>query len=92
MFIRTQNIYSLNNPINLAILLILVQIINKNFIPPYNLGVTYGKKGKVDKAIENYDKTIELNPNYAVAYSNRGNVYTNRTYAFPLKVPLIRGI
>ena len=34
MFIRTQNIYSLNNPVHLAILLILVQTINKNFTHP----------------------------------------------------------
>ena len=34
MFIRTQNIYSLNNPVHLAILLILVQTINKNFTQP----------------------------------------------------------
>ena len=47
MFICTQNIYSLNNPVHLAILLILVQTINKNFTHPYNLGVTYGKKSKV---------------------------------------------
>ena len=29
------NIYSLNNPVHLAILLILVQTINKNFTHPY---------------------------------------------------------
>jgi hypothetical protein len=34
MFIRPQNIYSLNNPVHLAILLILVQTINKNFTHP----------------------------------------------------------
>ena len=35
MFIRTQNIQSLNNPVHLAILLILVQTINKNFTHPF---------------------------------------------------------
>ena len=35
MFIRTQNIQSLNNPVHLAILVILVQTINKNFTHPF---------------------------------------------------------
>ena len=37
MFIRTQNIYSLNNPVYLAILLIVVQTINKNFTYPQDI-------------------------------------------------------
>ena len=35
-------------------------------------GLTYQNTGKYDKAIEQYDKSIELNPNYANAYNNRG--------------------
>ena len=35
MFIRPQNIQGLNNPVHLAILLILVQTINKNFTHPF---------------------------------------------------------
>lgn len=30
------------------------------------------KQGGYDEAIENYDEAIDLNPNYAVAYNNRG--------------------
>ena len=35
-------------------------------------GLTYQYTDKYDKAIEQYDKSIELNPNYAEAYNNRG--------------------
>ena len=37
MFIRTQNIQGLNNPVHLAILVILVQTINKNFNTPFSV-------------------------------------------------------
>jgi tetratricopeptide (TPR) repeat protein len=29
-----------------------------------------------ERAIEDYNKTIELDPNYAEAYNNRGNAYS----------------
>ena len=35
-------------------------------------GFAHGKLGKLEEAILNYDKAIELKPNYAVAYNNRG--------------------
>ena len=41
----------------------------------YNRGIAYGDKGEYDKAIEDYSKAIELNPEYAEAYNNRGNAY-----------------
>ncbi len=31
-----------------------------------------------DKAIADYNKTIELKPDYAFAYNNRGNVYDDK--------------
>jgi len=34
-----------------------------------------GKAGECEKAIECFDKAIELDPNYAEAYNNRGLVY-----------------
>ncbi len=41
----------------------------------YNLGLAYSAKGKSDRAIKEYDKSIELYPKYADAYNNRGNLY-----------------
>jgi tetratricopeptide (TPR) repeat protein len=47
--------------------------------PPQNLvaaftyrGNAYFGKGQYDRAIEDYDQAIRLNPNYAEAYNNRG--------------------
>jgi len=33
------------------------------------------KKNEPDKAMEDYNKVIELNPSYGVAYSSRGDIY-----------------
>jgi tetratricopeptide (TPR) repeat protein len=35
----------------------------------------YFKKGKIDLAISDYTRAIELNPNYYFARNNRGNIY-----------------
>ena len=40
-----------------------------------NLGATYSVQGQLDKALQYYNKAIELNPRYAPAYSNRGDAY-----------------
>ena len=38
-------------------------------------GLIYNEKGQWDKAIAEYNKAIELNPEYADAYNNRGLAY-----------------
>ncbi len=40
-----------------------------------NRGNSYGDLGQHERAIEDYDKAIEINPEYAAAYYNRGNSY-----------------
>jgi Tfp pilus assembly protein PilF len=40
-----------------------------------NLGSVYQKMGRFDKAIENYDKAITLDPNDYLAYINRGAIF-----------------
>lgn len=39
----------------------------------YNRGLDYHNSGEYDKAIDNYDKAIELYPNLAYSYYNRGH-------------------
>ena len=41
----------------------------------YNRGIEYENRGVLDKALIDYDKAIELKPDYAKAYNNRGNIY-----------------
>ena len=40
-----------------------------------NRGIDYRKEGKLDLAIKDFDKAIELNPDFAEAYNNRGVAY-----------------
>lgn len=44
----------------------------------YNRGVAYGEKGEIDLAIEDYNKTIQLNSNFADVYNNRGYAYREK--------------
>ncbi|MBD3379674.1 MAG: tetratricopeptide repeat protein [Candidatus Omnitrophica bacterium] len=43
-----------------------------------NLGNTYYENKDLDKAIENYEKAIEINKNYAVAYGNIASAHLHR--------------
>ncbi|MEA3489744.1 MAG: tetratricopeptide repeat protein [Candidatus Omnitrophota bacterium] len=43
-----------------------------------NLGNTYYEGGQIDKAIEQYRKSIDINKNYAVAYGNIGSAYLHK--------------
>lgn len=44
----------------------------------YNSGLAHSEKGKLDLAISDFTKAIELNPDYAEAYKGRGDVYRNK--------------
>ena len=41
----------------------------------YNRGLDYQESGEHGLAIQQYDKAIDLDPNYLDAYNNRGNAY-----------------
>ena len=40
-----------------------------------NRGLAYHYLGQLDRAIEDYDEAIRLNPNLAETYYNRGRAY-----------------
>ena len=40
-----------------------------------NRGVAYKSKGEFDRALEDYNQAIILNPSFASAYNNRGVIY-----------------
>jgi tetratricopeptide (TPR) repeat protein len=40
-------------------------------------GFAYANLGEYQKAIEDYDQAITLNPNNAISFGNRGLAYTN---------------
>ena len=46
--------------------------IHESAYTAFYTGLTYQDTGKYKQAIEQYDKSIGLNPNYAEAYNNRG--------------------
>ena len=43
----------------------------------YNRGLAYANKREYDRAIQDYDRAIELDPDYA-AYNNRGSAYWHK--------------
>jgi lipoprotein NlpI len=43
-----------------------------------NRGTAYGRKGQYDRAIEDFDQAIRLNPNYAEAFNYRGANYARK--------------
>ncbi|GCL45813.1 serine protease [Microcystis aeruginosa] len=44
----------------------------------FNRGNLYYNQQKYDLALSDYNKAININPNYAKAYLNRGNLYINQ--------------
>jgi tetratricopeptide (TPR) repeat protein len=41
----------------------------------FYIGYSYGELEEVEQSIQNYSKSIELNPNNSMAYNNRGLIY-----------------
>jgi protein O-mannosyl-transferase len=49
-----------------------VQVTRNNYLAYNNLGFYLSSKGRVDEAMENYRKSLDLNPNYEDALNNMG--------------------
>jgi protein O-mannosyl-transferase len=54
------------------------QVTKNNYLAYNNLGHWLDNKGKVDEALENYRKSIEINPNYDEAQNNIGYVLAKK--------------
>lgn len=44
----------------------------------FQLGVSHFRTERYEEALETFTKVIELKPDYAGAYDNRGNVYVKK--------------
>ena len=49
-----------------------------SFLVYSDMGNCYYDKGNIDRALENYNKAIDNNPDYAEAYNLKGDLYFNR--------------
>ena len=62
-----------------VLILLLLAVSNVYALSPgdeaYNKGMEYYEKGMWDEAIVEFDKAIQLNPNNAKFYNNRGLAY-----------------
>ena len=84
-----------------AVLIVMVVLIGFCFFAPVvsaetaeewnEEGISFGKAGNYEKAIEDYNKAIELDPNYAVAYNNRevarSKLEEQKTSQLPIPTP-----
>jgi hypothetical protein len=50
---------------------------NHNYLAHANLGPFLVEEGKITEAIYHYDESIRINPDFADAYFNRGNAFSN---------------
>ncbi|MHB1680815.1 MAG: tetratricopeptide repeat protein [bacterium] len=49
----------------------------KNIINLFDEGIKLHSEEKFEEAIKKFTKVIEIDPNYAAAYNNRGSAYYN---------------
>ncbi len=61
---------------------------NDNFyLPHYNLGNIYSRKGEMERAIEEYNRSLELNSEHAATHLNLGVLLGNLARRLPAENP-----
>src|SRR5215207_8169312 len=44
----------------------------------YNRAISYKQKGDIERALNDYNESIRINPAYAKAFNNRGNLWRDK--------------
>ena len=57
---------------------LLIQKNPRNAVYYFNRAISYRELGKVDLALADYNRAVEINPRYYEAFNNRGTIYMNR--------------
>ncbi len=52
-----------------------VAVVEDSHVMENNFGDTLRKKGRVEEAIEHFDRAIQADPKYLIAYNNKGRAY-----------------
>lgn len=57
---------------------VISKIQSKQYLVYYNIGVTYLNMGKLDFALENFQKALEINPGFNIAKEGIGRIFAER--------------
>ena len=52
-----------------------LQVTKNNYLAHNNLGIALFDEGKIEEAIDHYNKAIRIKPDYVYAYNNRGLLF-----------------
>lgn len=61
-----------------ALFVRMVSMTENNFMAHNNLGLVLQKEGKLEEALDNFHKAIEINPSFEIAYLNVGKIARDR--------------
>lgn len=67
-----------NHEVAIRACTLLIKQSPRNATAYFNRGISYRATGRLDLALADYNRAIEINPRYFEAYNNRGNIYMAR--------------
>ncbi|MDF2986564.1 MAG: Tfp pilus assembly protein PilF [Eubacterium sp.] len=57
---------------------VIKNILFKQYLVYYNIGVTYLNMGKLEFALDSFEKTLEINPDFNIAKEGIGRIFTEK--------------